>query len=263
MSSTNEEGQEVAAEEVPQETQEVEGAQESEAPDVAASLATLQKEHEKLQRKAERLEQKYRDQKRLVDQVFEQTRKISRREWEGKLEQLEQIKKQAAMNQDFVAYDQATTDLLKASQALASLPDEDGAEEKPSGELYTEADYAAAFREWEPKNKWYTDNPELKELADGLITSYAAKHGNPSPEDVFSYVQQKMSKFVNSSNTPKGMVAVSPRKGGPVGAPPKADLRKIPEENRHFAETAIDMMFSTGRYKSRNDAVQEYLKRIG
>lgn len=51
------------------------------------------------------------------------------------------------------------------------------------------------FVAWVNKNTWYQSDAELRTVADGIGTSYAAKNPETSPDDVLKYVEQRIRKL--------------------------------------------------------------------
>lgn len=226
-------------------------------PDV---LAKVQRTVDRYKAQISGLKKSNADTQRLVTQLIESHTAFVKGEYESKKAQLEAEKQAAAQQQDFAAYDRAATALLKIDKQEA-LPKAAQISTEGDAEDTTEGAFKEYFEDsWLPKNAWYIQDKEAQDTANDFIRSYSVKSPDASPDEVFAFVDKKMSKIVGK----KPMATpVSGRAGQAQPTANKASLSSLPEDLKGIAATVVDLMMQTGKYKTKDEATASYMKQVG
>lgn len=101
---------------------------------------------------------------------------------------------------------------LETTELLTDLKAEQKAREVVESVTPTQPD--PRFISWVEDNKWYNNNPEMRQYADSIGMGYASTHRNVSPEDVLIYVTKEVKerfkdKFVNPNRSKTTVVGSS------------------------------------------------------
>ena len=97
------------------------------------------------------------------------------------------------------------------------------------------------FIQWQKRNSWYTENEEMKEIADDLGIAYANRT-KKSPSEVLSYVEERIKKLYPEkfTNPNKVKPSIVEGNGNPSRTIPKGeDNIDLSEEERQVMNTFI------------------------
>jgi len=98
------------------------------------------------------------------------------------------------------------------------------------------------FVQWVDQNKWYKENPELRQVADQVGTAYAANNPTLNPDEVLSYVAKRIRKLYpeNFSNPNKSRPsAVEGSSNAPTRSTAPRDSFELTDEERKIMNTFI------------------------
>ena len=136
--------------------------------------------------------------RRFQKDAEEHLRKLRAGQERDRLNRLNDEKRNALMENDI-------EQVMKADQQIRQVETELAEIDKPSNTNTYNPEEDRMFDEWKDDNPWYEKDTELRILADALGTSFRANNPNATPQDVYSYVTEKVkstnpSKFSPSTN---------------------------------------------------------------
>ena len=120
--------------------------------------------------------------KRDYKSVYETISKAERAKYDSEIMKLKAERKQAAREGDTEKVVEIS-DQLEQVQATATQP------------VVTQQGPDPVYAEWEQKNKWYRDKPELKNDADDFGRIFRMQNPNSSMQEMLDYVTTKMRKI--------------------------------------------------------------------
>jgi len=128
--------------------------------------------------------------------------------YQNAVKQLRLERRQALADDDFERADEIEEQI----DSLKEQRQKEKIEEQPK----TQAGPPPEFQEWQARNPWYDNDPELHESADAFGIVYASKNPNASPSEVYAHVEQRIKqvyphKFQGRQTAPSPVAGVSGR----------------------------------------------------
>lgn len=188
--------------------------------------------------------------------------KVREQEYKKAVATLERQRKEAVENQDVEA-------VVAVSKEIETLKEEK-AEEKASVKeaAQTTGEATPEFLEWQANNKWFSDNPEMRQDAIHIGVGYAAANPNKTQMEVLDYVTKKVKRMNPEVFEKKENKKVDSKvEGGGSGRQPtnspsskKLTLADLPEEHQIIAKTIIKSgALKKSAEKNKRSEADEYI----
>lgn len=182
-------------------------------------------ERGELFKKIDTMGKELKETRRALQMLKEHHNKVKEVEYSKAVNELKQLQKKHLEEGNSDGY-------LETTELLTDLKAEQKAREVV--EAVTPAQPDPRFISWVEDNKWYNNNPEMRQYADSIGMGYASTHRNVSPEDVLIYVTKEVKerfkdKFINPNRAKSTLVGSS---NTSAGTSTKNDIELTDDERR-------------------------------
>lgn len=93
------------------------------------------------------------------------------------------------------------------------------------------------FVSWVERNKWYVENPTLRQKADEIGLGHAMANRNKSPDEVLEYVEKQIKPLLRNPNKDRPSAVDGTKKEN--GSKPKADDYQLTEDEERVMKSFV------------------------
>lgn len=182
-------------------------------------------ERGELFKKIDTMGKELKETRRALQMLKEHHNKVKEVEYSKAVNELKQLQKKHLEEGNSDGY-------LETTELLTDLKAEQKAREVV--QEVTPAQPDPRFVSWVTDNKWYNNDPEMRQFADAVGMGYAQTNRNLSPEEVLAYVTKEVKerfkdKFVNPNRAKSTLVGSS---NTSAGTSTKNDIELTDDERR-------------------------------